>query len=108
MDNNKLDPTKSKCHSCKHGLSTLQENTAFIEANFPMGGGPPGMFDAPDEPHIDWDGDAEEDEDSEPKKIVESRLCSMCYWHPSGQAPEAPIIHVALVKECSRYEKRDD
>jgi len=105
MDNSKIDPSESKCWTCKHGLCMLQENTSYIEANFPLGGIMPGFLDNSSEPQIDWDGDeVEEEEDDGPKKVVESRVCSMCFWSPGGPL-ESPIITSAIVRQCSKYEK---
>jgi len=86
----------------------MQENTAYLEANFPMMGPPPDLFgqQAP-EPELDWT-DSEPEPDEDPKKIVESRICSLCYWAPANIKLESPIVNSAVVKECSRYEKRDD
>lgn len=75
----------------------LQENTAIIE-------GLPGLPGLGGEPQIDW-SDGEEEE---PKKMTETRVCSLCYWNPTGAVMESPIINVATIKECSRYEKRGD
>lgn len=107
MDNEKLDPKESKCWDCKYGLCMLQENTSFLEANFPMGPPNPmgGMFDQ--QPEISWE-DNEESEDEEPKKIVEHRVCTLCYWAPAGMKLESPIVTGAIVRSCSRYEKKDD
>jgi hypothetical protein len=109
MDNEKLDPKQSKCFTCQFGLCMMQENTAFLEANFPMMGGPPDPFEAPPtEQELDWADSESEDEDDDPKKIMESRVCSLCYWAPPTVKIENPIVTSAVVKECSRYKKRDD
>lgn len=106
MDNEKLDPTKSKCFTCEYGLCMLQENTAHIEANFTMD--PPFGHNIDPEPEIPWDSDADDDDEEggEIKKIVETRVCSLCYWAPAGQSLENPVVTVATIKNCSRYKKR--
>jgi hypothetical protein len=94
----KFDPVHSKCFTCKFGLAMLQENTAIMEANFPIPGIEP---EAEPDMSIVW-------EDAEgPKKIIETRVCSLCYWAPPGFVMNTPIINIATIKECSRYEKRD-
>lgn len=81
----------------------LQENTAYMEANFPIPGAEPVVET---EMPIGWE-DEEQEQHVGPKKITETRVCSLCYWAPPGFKMDSPIINIATIKECSRYEKRD-
>ena len=69
----------------------LQENTTTLEA-----------IPIDENASLGWD-----DEESGPKKITENRICSLCFWAPLGYKTETPIINIATIKECSRYEKKD-
>lgn len=100
----KFDPTKSKCFTCKFGLCMLQENTAYMEANFPL---PGAESEADPEIPIGWEDEVQHEQSAGPKKIVETRICSLCYWAPPGFKMDSPIINIATIKECSRYEKKE-
>jgi hypothetical protein len=107
MDNEKLNPKESKCFTCTYGLCMLQENTAYIEANFPMIEPTFGQ-NIEMEPEIAWDPEEEEEDVDEPRKIAETRVCSLCYWAPPGIKLETPIVTAATIRICSRYVKRDE
>lgn len=102
MNEKQIDVTKTKCYTCKYGLATLQENTAYMEANFPIHGA-----ELEAEPEILWEDEIQE-QPAGPKKITQTQVCSLCYWAPPGFKMDSPIINIATIKECSRYEKKDE
>ena len=100
MEKKKVNAKDSKCFTCKFGLCMVQENTAFLEVEGVNTDGQPPQQNT----SLGWD---DEPEVNLPKQIVETRTCSTCFWSPAGFKMDSPVVNLASVKECSRYEKRD-
>jgi hypothetical protein len=103
MNKDNLDPEKSLCWTCKHGLCLKQEEHANLShTGFPGNSGnntpdylPSNVFD-------EAQGGGEELERHE---IRSTKVCSICHYIPPGRADIPPTINIAVITQCNRYEE---
>lgn len=94
-----LNAQNSKCWTCNHGIC-LQESEIEQLTGLPME-----EEDGPVDPFNFKDSDEAEEAEEGSAIIERARVKAICFWRPAGL--ESPPILVGQVKECSRYQKKE-
>jgi hypothetical protein len=100
MSDETLDPEKSLCWQCKHGLciKESERQTVIHQGMTPID-------EEPQELHHPFEivPDEETEESTNVHEIDISRVAGVCYWSPAGKA--VTPVKVGQVNRCNRFEE---